>query len=56
MPSKNDNIFYAKEEFISIDRLNDMSIELEENINQSNIINTIKILERYVSGFKYNNS
>tara|TARA_B100000795_G_C22806425_1_gene445204 strand:- start:3619 stop:5523 length:1905 start_codon:yes stop_codon:yes gene_type:complete len=56
MPSKNDNIFYAKEEFIKLDKLNDMSIELEKNMNQFNFINTIKILEQYVSGFKYTNS
>ena len=55
IPSVHKNIFYSNEEFIRLDELNNISIMLEKSISNFNLDNTIKILENYVTGFKYKN-
>ena len=55
VPSENTNIFYANEEFIELDELNNMSAIIKKSIDEFNLDKTVSILEQYVSGFKYNN-
>ena len=52
---ENTNIFYANEEFIELDELNNMSAIIKKSIDEFNLDKTVSILEQYVSGFKYNN-
>jgi FlaA1/EpsC-like NDP-sugar epimerase len=54
-PSKNKNIFYAKEEFIELDKLYILAKKLEENADKFNRNKVIEVLEEYVVGFKYKN-
>ena len=55
IPSKHENIFYANEEFISLDKLNSLSLMLEKSISSFDLDETINLLESHVVGFKHNN-
>tara|TARA_B110000444_G_scaffold194431_1_gene184725 strand:+ start:85 stop:1521 length:1437 start_codon:yes stop_codon:yes gene_type:complete len=52
IPSKHENIFYANEEFIELDRLNDFSTLLEKSISNFDLEGTLSLLESHVVGFK----
>ena len=54
IPSRHENIFYANEEFIAFDELNNLSILLEKSISNFDLDSTISLLESYVVGFKHN--
>lgn len=55
IPSSNKNIYFAKEEFISLNELENLSQDLEHSIANFNLDRAINILEKYVSGFKHTN-
>ena len=52
IPSKHENIFYANEEFIELDELNDFSTLLEKSISNFDLEGTLSLLESHVVGFK----
>lgn len=53
IPSINSSIFYAKEKFLAIEKLESISELLIKNISNNNLQNTIDLLENYVDGFNY---
>tara|TARA_B100000795_G_scaffold132835_1_gene99118 strand:+ start:2463 stop:4322 length:1860 start_codon:yes stop_codon:yes gene_type:complete len=53
IPSTNKNIFYANENYITVDKLNTISEKLELSIEKNDLASAIFTLEEHVSGFKY---
>ena len=53
IPSTNKNIFYANENYITVDKLNTISEKLELSIEKNDLAEAIFTLEEHVSGFKY---
>ena len=53
IPSSNKNIYYAKEKHLDYDELISMTLDLKKNVEAFDLAKTIKIMEKYVSGFKY---
>tara|TARA_B100000575_G_C23137728_1_gene661342 strand:+ start:48 stop:1910 length:1863 start_codon:yes stop_codon:yes gene_type:complete len=50
-PSSNKNIFYANEDYINLDELEKLKVQLQEAVNSFDTSKTINIFKKYVEGF-----